>query len=79
MSMLKNGKHVCDRCGEDVGNGGVMQCIVVSQLDPHNPGMVRNLHFCLDTVDESGTVTRKGCERKILSPANIKFNEENRE
>lgn len=79
MSLLKNGDHVCDRCGHDVGNGGVIMAVIVSALDPHNPGMVINYHFCKDEEDEEGTVTHKGCERRILSPSNVKFHEENRE
>lgn len=77
MSIKANGKHECDRCGTDVGNGGVLQCVVVSDLDPDDPGMVRNLHFCRDR-DEGGKLV-KGCARKVLSPANLKHYEEARE
>lgn len=61
MSMKDSGKGECDRCGEDVGNAAVTECIVVGDLDPDNPGMVRNLHFC----------RKNGCDGKVLSARNL--------
>lgn len=79
MSLTGNGKYVCDRDGVDVGNGGVLAAVVVSDLDPDNPGHVRNLHFCRDEVDEDGKVVRKGCANKVLSASNMKHYNEERE
>lgn len=68
---MVDGRHVCDRCGTDVGNGGVAQAVVVSDLDPNRPGMIRNLHYCRDRVEEAPDGARtsvQGCGRELLSP-----------
>lgn len=61
MSMTDSGKGECDRCGTGIGNAGVTEAIVVGDLDPANPGMVRNLHFCREN----------GCASKVLSARNM--------
>ena len=70
MSREADGKFYCDRDGVEVGNGGVLEALVVSDLDPDNPGMVRNLHFCRDRRAEDGSLV-KGCARKVLSSSNM--------
>lgn len=65
----KSGTHVCDRCAQGCGNGGVMECLVVSDLDPET-GHVRNLHFCRDHEDKDGNKV-KGCDSKVLSARNM--------
>lgn len=75
--MTPNGKHVCDRCGTDVGNGGVSEAVVVGDLDPDQRGHVCNLHFCRDRTVDGKAV--RGCEHKILSPANLKHYTDTRE
>lgn len=75
MTRLPDGSHVCDKCGSDCGNGGVLDCLVVSDLDEEN-NTVRNLHFCRDREGEGKTI--KGCAKKVLSPANLKHYEESR-
>lgn len=77
MSMRPDGSHECDRCGTSVGNGGVTSCTVVSGLDPDRPGMVRNLHFCLDREENGENI--KGCTNKVLSATNLKHYNETRE
>lgn len=68
--MTYNGsRHNCDRCGTGVENGAVTECVVVSDLDPDNPGMVRNLHFCREN----------GCDKKVLSARNLQHYTETRE
>lgn len=59
--MLPSGKTVCDRDGTDVGNGGVDLCVIVSDLDSDNRGMVHNYHFCREN----------GCDKKVLSARNL--------
>lgn len=76
MTRLEDGSFNCDKCGGDCGNGGVAACLVVSDLDPENSGMVRNLHFCRDREEDGKTV--KGCAKKVLSPTNLKHYEETR-
>jgi hypothetical protein len=78
MSMQPDGSYVCDRDGVDVGNGSVLMALVVSDLDPDNPGHVRNLHFCRDREDEDGKIV-KGCARKVLSSTNMKHYTETKE
>lgn len=68
--------YQCARCGANVGNGGVDQCSVVSDIDPDTPGMVRNLRFCRDREDDGKKI--KGCTGKVLSPSNLKHYEESR-
>lgn len=75
MSRTPVGKHVCDKCGADCGNGGVLDALVVSDLDPDSGG-VRNLHFCRTREENEKTV--KGCAEKLLSPPNLKHYEETR-
>ena len=69
MTMRDNGKGECDRCGGDIGNGGVDLAIVVGDLDPANPGLVRNLHFC----------RKAGCDKKVLSARNMQHHAAKRE
>lgn len=71
-------KYVCDRDGVDVGNGGILEAVVVSDINEET-GMVVNLHFCRDQKDEEGKIIRKGCSRKILSPSNIQHYRESNE
>lgn len=73
MSLTPDGRHECDRCGADVDNGGVANCVIVSDLDPDRPGMVRNLEYCRDRPgpDVDGGII-KGCSRKLLSPSMLR-------
>lgn len=71
MSADATGKFWCDRCGEEVGNGSIFRCAVISDLDPDDPNTVRNLHICRDVADGEGKITRKGCIPKVLSAANL--------
>lgn len=64
-------EYICDRDGADCGNGGVVACLVVSDLDPENEGMVKNYHFCRDREEDGKLV--KGCAGKVMSAANLKF------
>lgn len=75
MTRLSDGSHVCDKCGADCGNGGVIDCVVVSDLDAEN-NTVRNLHFCRDREQDGKTI--EGCAEQVLSPANLKHYEESR-
>lgn len=74
MSMLTDGSHACDNCGADVGNGGVSECVVVSDLKPGERGMVTNYHFCRDREEDGKEI--KGCERKLLRPSVMKYRRE---
>jgi hypothetical protein len=71
MSADTAGNFWCDRCGEEVGNGSIFRCAVISDLDIDDPNTVRNLHICRDVVDDDGNVTRKGCIGRVLSAANL--------
>lgn len=69
--------YKCAKCGADVGNGGVASCAIVSDIDPDQPGMVRNLRFCRDREDNGETI--KGCASRVLSAANLKHYMEERD
>ena len=66
MSFI-NGKFECDRCGTDVGNGGIQMAVVLTYLDEELFTPV-NMHFCLDRIENNKKV--HGCKNKILSPSN---------
>lgn len=63
MTRLPSGENRCDRCGFDVENAGIDKCIIVSDLEPSDAGMVRNLHFC----------RQNGCDKRVLSKRNLKY------
>lgn len=75
--MNREGKHLCDGCGWDVENGGVLMCAIVSDLDPYNEGRIRNLEFCRDHEDGGRLV--KGCVHKLLRPSILKNYEGSRD
>jgi hypothetical protein len=62
-----DGSFSCDKCGADVGNGGVTVCTNVSRV-VEGPA-VENLMFCLDREVEGKTI--KGCSNKVLSKTNL--------
>ena len=64
MSLRSDGSYCCDRCGGDVGNGGVHLAAVVSDMD--DAGQARVLHFCRQPRKGAP----HGCAAHILSPAN---------
>lgn len=68
MSMIAMGQFECDRCGADVGNGGIQTSVVLTFLDKE-AGSPVNLNFCLDRIENG--VEIRGCEHKVLSPSNI--------
>lgn len=76
MSLRGDGSYRCDRCGKDVGNGGIRLSVQVSDLDPTFPGSIRLLHFCRDTYE--GTTFLPGCDRVVLHANNLKNYEEDR-
>lgn len=59
MSANSTGGNECDRCGHDVGNGGIDKAVVVSDFTA--TGAIVNLHFCREN----------GCAGKVLSKANL--------
>ena len=62
MTQRADGSASCDRCGADVGNGGVAEAVVVSTLG--SDGLVRNLHL--------GLAHRCGCARRVLTRAALR-------
>lgn len=67
MSLRPDGTYRCDRCGVDVGNGGVHLAAIVADLDPNDPTAVRNLHFCR----QSNAGAPDGCAAHLLTRANV--------
>lgn len=62
--MAQNSDFRCDRCGEDCGNGGVHDSLVVTDMDLLN-GLVVNLNFCRTHYDDEGNEV-PGCDQLIL-------------
>lgn len=60
MSRKKDGSYRCDRDGHPLTNGGVLEALVVVDLDPVSGG-TRSFHFC----------RANGCAKKILSKRNL--------
>lgn len=56
---------LCDRCGLDVGVGGLDTCIVVSDVDA-TTGVVVNMRFCRENH----------CATKVLSKDNVRYRED---
>lgn len=63
------GLYTCARCGADCGNGSVMECVIVSDLDAEH-GIVVNMRFCRARWE--GGVVVKGCDSVVFGPAAIK-------
>lgn len=63
MSLRLDGTYRCDRCGVDVGNGGVhVAAVIVSVLDD---GGLTTLHLCRDRTDDDKKV--RGCAGRVLT------------
>lgn len=68
MSLRPDGSYRCDRCDRELENGGVQECASITDLDPRNPGSIRQLHLCYDEVDpETGETTLQGCRDRVLT------------
>lgn len=69
MSLRPDGSYRCDKCGADVGNGGVHTAAVISDLDPAGGNVTpRVLHLCMNRPDpdEPGK-TVQGCRDRVLT------------
>ena len=67
MSLRPDGTYRCDRCGIDVGNGGVQDAVFISDLEPDNPTETRRLHLCRVTVKGAP----RGCAGLALGPVTL--------
>lgn len=67
MSLQLDGSYACDRCGTDVGNGGVDIAAVIADLHPDNPGIPRSLHLCRAERDGAP----RGCVGNVLGPQTL--------
>ena len=72
MTMRADLRADCDRCGADVGNGGLDKCVAIAMIV--EPGdRVENLHLCtiserlLDARDGSPEPQR--CATRVLTKA----------
>jgi hypothetical protein len=64
MSAQPDGTTRCDRCGTDVGNGGIDRAVVAA--DHTASGGMVTYHFCREN----------GCARTVLGKANLKARKE---
>lgn len=71
MSLRPDGTYRCDKCNEDVDNGGVHAAVTIVGTDPANPGIMRGpLHLCLPRdVDKGNGETEHipGCRDSVLT------------
>lgn len=67
MSLRPDGSYRCDRCGVDVGNGGVVHAAVISDVQPTDPARPRVLHLCRNARDGAPT----GCVGNVLGPGTL--------
>lgn len=70
MSRHEDGTYHCDKCGSDIGNAGVDMATSVVGLDPDNPDMIRQLHFCTSAGDNPN------CTPKVLNKNHLTSYEE---
>jgi hypothetical protein len=73
MTTRPDGSVECDRCGADVGNGGVNFAAVISVLSDTG-GRVLNLHLCtftgrLEGVDGRKSPEAQRCVSRVLTKA----------
>lgn len=66
MSLRSDGTNRCDKCGVDVGSGGVDTGAVVSVYDA-DAGTVLVLHLCREPRDGFP----RGCTGKVLGPGTL--------
>lgn len=59
MTTNADASTSCDRCGADLGNGSLTECVVVTVLNTEQA--VENLHL--------GLAQRCGCAAKVLTKA----------
>lgn len=67
MSLRGDGSYRCDRCGADVGNGGVREAAIVSDLHPDVDGEVLVRHLCRAARDGAPN----GCAGLHVGPATL--------
>lgn len=60
MSLRSDGRYRCDRCGRELVNGGVFECVIAADTDEVTGGTV-TYHFG----------RAEGCARKVLSRRNL--------
>lgn len=78
MSLQPNGSYVCDRCGADVGNGGVDQAARIADTDPQDATRLRSLHLCLDRIGTDGNIIQ-GCRGRVLTKRALRAYHEKKE
>lgn len=67
MSLQPDNTYACDRCGTDVGNGGIYEAATVSDLHPDNDNLPRVLHLCRAERDGAP----RGCVGNVLGPGTL--------
>lgn len=66
MSLREDGSYRCDRCGTDVGNAGIDQCAIVTDLNEEGTSPIQ-LHLCRKAQDGAP----RGCAARVLGPGTL--------
>lgn len=72
MSLRSDGRYRCDRCGADVGNGGIEECTTVVMLDViESAGIMVPTPVTLQFCREPRTGYPNGCTGRVITDANL--------
>lgn len=75
--MRPDGTYECDRCGADVGNGGVDKAASITDTEPGDLTRVRQLKLCLDRPGDDGKKIQ-GCRDRVLTKKALRHHHETR-
>lgn len=79
MSVRADGTYECDRCGVEVGNGGVDRAASITDTEPGDPTRIRQLKLCLDRPDpDNPKKTIQGCRDRVLTKKALRHYHETR-
>jgi ribosomal protein S14 len=67
VSLRADGSRRCDRCGADLGNGGIDLCARITDLEPDDPTQLRYLELCRQPREGAP----RGCVGNVLGPGTL--------
>ena len=66
MSLRADGTYRCDKCNDDVVNGGVQYAVTISGIDPDDASRQQVFHLCLPHERDDGE-HYAGCRNRVLT------------